>query len=123
MKTVENYNDFFFASNAHKEAFSSVTREIGSTAPDIILTNYLLTATLETRRHFWSVVSPDGLVMNDRWETWEDEDSRRAMALLLNLTYHDRHGVLMPVCLFNSPLYPVLVAAIDYWHREAQDIA
>ena len=120
MKIFEDYSLLPFMNEAHKETFLEVTREIDSTAPEIVLTTYLLTAAPETRREIWSILDPDGLVKDDCWDAWLDEDSRRVLALLLNLVYHEGSGPLYPVYLFDTALCPVLLAAVDFWHRAGQ---
>lgn len=109
--------NFPFVDSDHADFFASALHEIGSAYPPTVSAVYLLSATLETRARFWAVVDLDGNIKDDRWDTWETEDSRRVVALAVNLTYGDSYPVLAPAYLYASPLAPILWAATEYWYR------
>lgn len=109
--------NFPFVDSDHADFFASALREIGSAYPPTVAAVYLLSTTPETRAHIWHVVSLDGEILDDLWDTWDTEDSRRLVALAVNLAYGDSYPVLSPAYLYASHLAPVLWAATEYWYR------
>ena len=109
--------EFPFASAAHEDFFREAVHETGAVYPPTVAALYLLSACAEAREHFWEVVDPDGCIKDDRWECWQDEDSRRCVALAANLTGCGSYPVLSPACLYDTPLAPVLWAAVEFWFR------
>lgn len=108
---------FPFLDSEHENFFVSAVHEVGSTYPATIAALYLLSATAETRAHFWELVDMDGNIKDDLWDVWQDEDSRRCVALAVNLLYGDSYSVLSPAYLYATPLASVLWAATEYWYR------
>lgn len=108
--------EFPFIDKTHEEFFVDAVREIGSAYPPTIAAIYLLSATSETRAHFWEMINMDGGIVDDMWDMWQDEDSRRAVALAVNLSCGDGYPVLSPAYLYASPLAPILRAAVEYWY-------
>ena len=72
--------------------------------------------------HVWEVMDPDGYVKDDCWDLWQDEDSRRCVALAVNLTGGGSYPVLSPAYLYDTSIAPVLWAATEFWFRN-RDIA
>ena len=116
MKTFVPF-EFPFMDSLHEDHFNSALYEIGSTYPSIVAAIYLLSATRETRAHFWELVDHDGNIKDDLWDVWQDEDSRRCVALAVNLLYGDSYPVLSPAYLYDTPLASALWAAMEYWYR------
>lgn len=113
---------FSFASADHEEFFRQAVHATGTAYPPTIAALYLLSACTETRAHFWEVMDPDGCIKDDCWDCWTDEDSRRCVALAANLTGGGSYPVLSPAYLYDTPLAPVLWAAVEFWLRN-RDIA
>lgn len=114
-------SNFPFVNTEHQEYFKYALRDIGSPLWTVAILAYLLSATPETRREFWALMTHDGELKDDYWaEEWQTADSRRVIALAFNLTYGDTYPELAPATLYDTPLYPVLCAAIDFWHDHVQ---
>jgi len=92
---------FHFVSADHEEFFHQAVHATGTAYPPAIAALYLLSACAETR---------------------EDEDSRRCVALAVNLTGGGSYPVLSPAYLYDTPIAPVLWAATEFWFRN-RDIA
>lgn len=76
---------FHFVSADHEEFFHQAVHATGAAYPPAIAALYLLSACAETRERVWEVMDPDGYVKDDCWDCWQDEDSRRCVALAVNL--------------------------------------
>ena len=106
-----------FVSKAHEDFFCETVHATGTAYQPTIAALYLLSACAETREHIWEVVDPDGEIKDDCWDIWQDEDSRRCVALAANLTGCGSYPVLSPAYLYDSPIAPVLWAATEFWFR------
>lgn len=71
MKTFVPFQ-FPFMDSLHEDHFNSALYEIGSTYPSIVAAIYLLSATRETRAHFWELMDNDGNIKDDLWDVWQD---------------------------------------------------
>ena len=108
---------FPFTGSEHQEFFAAVLHEIGTAYPPNVAAIYLLSATPETRAHFWSMVDLDGNFIDDCCDCWQDLDSRRCVALAANLGCNGgSYPELSPAYLYSSPLAPVFRSAVDYWY-------
>ena len=113
---------FHFVSADHEEFFHQAVHATGTAYPPTIAALYLLAACAETRERVWEVMDPDGNIKDDCWDLWQDEDSRRCVALAVNLTGGGSYPVLSPAYLYDTPIAPVLWAATEFWFRN-RDIA
>ena len=113
---------FTFSSKEHEEFFAAALHETGTAYPPNIAVIYLLSATAETRDRFWSMVDLDGNFVDDCRDCCQDLDSRRCVALAVNLTGGGSYPVLSPAYLYDTPIAPVLWAATEFWFRN-RDIA
>lgn len=108
---------FPFTGSEHQEFFAAVLHEIGTAYPPNVAAIYLLSATPETRAHFWSMVDLDGNFIDDCCDCWQDLDSRRCVALAANLGCNGgSYPELSPAYLYSSPLASVFRSAVDYWY-------
>ena len=109
--------NFPYVSKDHEDSFREAVHTTGTAYQPTIAALYLLTACAETRGHIGEVVDPDGDIKDDCWDLWQDEDSRRCVALAVNLTGGGSYPVLSPAYLYDSPIAPVLWAATEFWYR------
>lgn len=111
---------FPFVDEAHRVFFEDFVYEFGRADAGDIAAVYLLSATPETRREFWSLVDADGHIKDDCWEAdWQTPDTRRCIALAVNLTYGDTYPELSPAVLYDSLLRPVFATAVYYWYENS----
>lgn len=108
---------FPFSSKDHEEFFRQAIHETGCVYPSSVAAVYLLSACAETRENFWEIVDLDGSVQDDLWDCWQEEDSRRCVALAVNFTCGGYYPALSPAWLYDTPLAPVLWAATEFWYR------
>ena len=113
---------FPFVSADHEEFFHQAVHATGTAYPPTIAALYLLSACAETRERVWEVMDPDGYVKDDCWDCWQDEASRRCVALPVNLTGGGSYPALSPAYLYDTSIAPVLWAATEFWFRN-RDIA
>lgn len=113
---------FPFITKDHEDFFREAVHATGSAYPPTIAALYLLSACGETREHLWEMVDPDGDIKDDLWDCWQSEDSRRCVALAVNLSGGGSYPVLSPAYLYDTPIAPVLWAATEFWFRN-RDIA
>ena len=113
---------FPFVSTDHEDFFHEAVHATGTAYPPTVAAVYLLSACADVRERIWEVVDPDGCIKDDCWDCWTDEDSRRCVALAANLTGGGSYPVLSPAYLYDTPLAPVLWAAVEFWLRN-RDVA
>ena len=113
---------FPFVSTDHEDFFHEAVHATGTAYPPTVAALYLLSACADVRERIWEVVDPDGCIKDYCWDCGRGEDRRRCVALAANLTGGGSYPVLSPAYLYDTPLAPVLWAAVEFWLRN-RDVA